>query len=119
MRFISTRFHAKLDYLTGVFLIATPRLFGFTESTEAAWVCMIAGGLALTYSIFTDYQGGVIRSIPMRVHLILDVMSGIVLAASPWLFGFADEVYLPHLIIGIFEIAAGMLTSSEAYAHQS
>jgi hypothetical protein len=37
-------------------------------------------------------------------------MSGILLAASPWIFGFADTVYLPHLILGIAEIGAALMT---------
>jgi len=44
------------------------------------------------------------------VHLMLDTASGVLLAASPWLFGFADRVYLPHLLLGLFEIAASSMT---------
>jgi hypothetical protein len=32
------------------------------------------------------------------------------LAISPWLFGFSNKVYLPHLIFGLIEMAAGMMT---------
>ena len=35
---------------------------------------------------------------------------GVLLAASPWLFGFADRVYWPHLILGLAEIGAGLMT---------
>jgi hypothetical protein len=46
----------------------------------------------------------------MPVHLATDVAAGALLAVSPWLFGFADRVYLPHLVVGLFEIAAGLMT---------
>jgi hypothetical protein len=46
----------------------------------------------------------------MRMHLLLDIASGMLLAASPWLFGFADRVFLPHLVVGLFEIVAGLAT---------
>jgi hypothetical protein len=49
----------------------------------------------------------------MKVHLFLDVLSGIFLAASPWLLGFSDRVCLPHLVLGILEISAGLLTTSK------
>ena len=52
----------------------------------------------------------------MPMHLTLDVVSGIVMAASPWIFNFADRVYLPHVIFGVFEIGAGLLTQRKAYA---
>jgi hypothetical protein len=51
-----------------------------------------------------------IRVIPMRTHLALDTASGLLLAASPWLFGFVESVYLPHLIMGAFEIGAAAMT---------
>ena len=54
---------------------------------------------------------GVLKIIPMRVHLILEVVSGIFLAASPWLFGFSAQVFLPHFILGLVEILAGLLTN--------
>lgn len=46
------------------------------------------------------------------MHLLFDLLSGILLAASPWLFGFADQVYLPHLIIGMLEIGAALMTKT-------
>jgi hypothetical protein len=58
----------------------------------------------------TNYEFGLSKSISMRTHLMLDLMSGILLAASPWLFGFSDYVYLPHLLVGLFEIAASLMT---------
>ena len=58
----------------------------------------------------TDYELGVMRVIPMPVHLGIDIASGALLALSPWLFGFADRVFWPHLVVGIFEIGAGLTT---------
>ena len=48
--------------------------------------------------------------IPMSAHLGLDYVSGAFLVISPWLFGFADLVYVPHLVVGLFEIVAAMAT---------
>jgi hypothetical protein len=56
---------------------------------------------------------GITRNIPMSAHLILDAMSGILLAASPWLFGFSEEVWIPHVIVGVFEIIAALSTQTE------
>jgi hypothetical protein len=44
------------------------------------------------------------------VHLGVDVMGGTLLAASPWLFGFADRIWWPHLLIGLMEIAGPPVT---------
>ncbi|HEV7350862.1 MAG TPA: SPW repeat protein [Telluribacter sp.] len=65
----------------------------------------------------TDYEAGVMKTVKMSTHLTMDVVAGIFLAASPWLFGFADYVFLPHLIIGIMEIGAGLMTDRVPYHH--
>ncbi|HEV7267165.1 MAG TPA: SPW repeat protein [Falsiroseomonas sp.] len=110
MRFISTRTHGVLDYLVGALLIVAPYLLGFADGTAAQWVPQILGAGAILYSLFTNYELGAVRVIPMPVHLALDIGSGVLLAASPWLFGFADRVFWPHLILGLAEIGAGLMT---------
>ena len=111
MRIIPTRIHVILDYVVGVFLIVMPYIFGFADRTAAQWVPTILGALAIIDALATDYEGSRLRLIPMPVHLGVDVISGIVLAMSPWLFGFADRVYLPHLIMGLAEILVATVTS--------
>jgi hypothetical protein len=44
------------------------------------------------------------------LHLGVDAAGGLLLLASPWLFGFADRVMWPHVIIGILEIGAALTT---------
>jgi hypothetical protein len=48
----------------------------------------------------------------MSAHLTVDVLTGALLAASPWLFGFADEVRLPHLLLGVGEIGSALTTQT-------
>jgi hypothetical protein len=112
MRFIPTRIHGFLDYSMGLLLIAAPWLFGFAQGGAETWVPVALGAGALVYSLMTDYELGIARVIPMPAHLGLDGLSGLLLAASPWLFGFSDYVYLPHLILGIAEIGAALMTET-------
>ena len=102
-----------MDYLMGVALVAAPWLFDFAENGAETWVPVILGVSAIIYSVLTDYEMSLSRVISMRTHLWLDVASGIFLAASPWIFGFADQVYLPHVILGIIEVGAGLFTKTE------
>jgi len=110
MKMIPRNVHGLLDYIVGALLIAAPWMFGFANDGPATLVPVVLGASALFYSLLTTYEWGVLRVIPFKVHLTLDVLSGAFLAASPWLFGFADRVYLPHLIVGLFEIGAGLMT---------
>jgi hypothetical protein len=110
MKIIPRKMHGLLDYVVGVVLIAAPWLFGFADDGPATYIPVALGAGALVYSILTNYEFGVVRLIPFRVHLLLDVLSGAFLAISPWLFGFSNKVYLPHLVFGLIEIAAGIMT---------
>ncbi|MCX2741770.1 SPW repeat protein [Pontibacter anaerobius] len=118
MRFIPTRFHGALDYVVGLVFIAAPWLFGFSEVSWATWTIVIAGILVLLQTIFTDFEVGLIHKIPMQSHLMVDFGLGVILALSPWLFNFADRVFMPHLVGGIFAILASLTTHrrpSESY----
>ena len=99
-----------MDYAMGLLLIAAPWLFGFADGGAETWVPVVLGLGAIGYSLFTDYELGLVRTLPMPTHLMLDLLSGALLAASPWLFGFADEVWTPHLILGLVEIGTALMT---------
>ena len=110
MRFVPTRVHGILDYLTGGLLIVTPWLFGFAQGGAETWVPVVLGAGVILYSLLTDYEWGAFRVLGMSSHLWLDGLGGFLLAVSPWLFTFRDVIIWPHLIIGIFEIIAAVTT---------
>jgi hypothetical protein len=110
MQVISTRIHGILDYLTGGLLLVAPWVFGFANGGIAQWLPMVLGAATIGMSLLTRYELGVVRIIPLRVHLAVDVMAGLVLAVSPWVFGFASLVWVPHLVVGIMEIVVPLLT---------
>jgi hypothetical protein len=117
MRFIPTKFHAPLDYIVGAALIAAPWLFGFSEHTAATVVPIVLGIGLIAYSLFTDYELGVWKVAPMAVHNLIDIAAGTLLAASPWIFGFADEsanVWVPHLVVGLAAVFLGLTTVQSA-----
>jgi hypothetical protein len=117
MRFIPTKVHGLLDYLMGAFLAISPWVFQFNGGGAKQWIPILLGVAMIIMSLCTNYEWGAARTVPMRTHLMIDLMSGIFLAVSPWLFGFADEVYLPHLVLGILEVGAALLTKTEPSKH--
>jgi SPW repeat len=116
MRFIPTRFHAPLDYIVGVALIAAPWIFQFSEHTAATVVPIVLGIGLIAYSLLTNYELGVWRVFPMTMHNLIDIVAGGFLAASPWIFGFADEtanVWVPHLVVGLAAVFLGLTTKQQ------
>lgn len=113
MRFVPTRLHGLVDYAWGAALLAVPRLLRLPPGSAAARSCHAAGIGALAYAALTDYEAGVVPVLTMPQHLALDVAGGAALAASPWVFGFADRIRGPHLGFGLFAVAAGLLTRTQ------
>ena len=109
---LPTRVHGMLDYLLGALLIAAPWLFGFADGGAEQWVPVALGAGVLLYSAFTDYELGVVKKLQMPAHLLLDALGGLLLAASPWMFGFDERVWIPHVAVGLVEVVTAAITNT-------
>jgi hypothetical protein len=114
LKLIPTSVHGVLDYVVGVILIIAPWVLGFAQNGAETWVPVIWGAGMIVAALFTDYELGAFPVIPMPVHLTIDVVAGLILAVSPWLFQFYGRVWAPHLVIGLFEAIAALLTQTQA-----
>jgi hypothetical protein len=113
MRFIPTRYHAPLDYIVGAVLIAAPRIFQFSDIGAATAVSIVLGAGLIAYSLVTNYELGVWKVAPMAVHNLIDIVAGALLAASPWLFDYADKgtnAWVPFVVIGVAAVFLGLTT---------
>lgn len=117
MHIISRRAHGALDYIIGILLVLAPKILGFDDGGIAARIPVILGIITIVYSLFTNYELGLFKMIPFRGHLTLDVIGGLFLAISPWLFQFADRVWVPHLVVGLIELGTVFMTSTGASEH--
>jgi hypothetical protein len=81
--------HGVLDYATCAFFALAPTLFNLQGAY--ATVCYVLAGGYLVISLLTNMPLGAVRVIPFPVHGKLELVSGLVFLASPWLFGFANE----------------------------
>ncbi len=109
---LPTRVHGMLDYLMGVLLAASPWVLGFGRGGAETWVPVALGAGLVVYSLLTDYELGAVRRLPMTVHLWLDGIAGVLLAASPWMLGFDHQVWIPHVAFGVAEAAAALVTDT-------
>jgi hypothetical protein len=112
MRFVPTRIHGIADWLLGALLMALPWLLGFARGGAETYVPVVLGATGLLVTVFTDHEYGIVRRIPMSGHLAVDAFAGATLAVSPWLFGFVETVWVPHLVLGVTELIAGLVTKT-------
>ena len=117
MKLIDTRTHTIIGLIVGVALLVAPWLFAFADQGGAAVGVPIAVGIFIIVSELTTTSVlSVIKLVPMQVHIMLDVATGLVLALSPWLFGFADlemNAWLPHVIVGVLVAGYALVTRTD------
>ena len=102
MCFIPTKFHAPLDYIVGAVL--RPWIFQYSDDNAATVISIVLGIGLIAYSLLTNYELGVWKVALMALHNLIDIVTGALLAVSPWLFGFADDgahFWLPFVVIGV------------------
>ena len=69
---------------------------------------MALGVSAILYSLMTNDELGLVPVLSMPAHLGLDAASGVLLAASAWIFGFSSVVWARYLILGLLEASTAL-----------
>lgn len=114
MRIITPRVHTMIGLVVGALLVAAPVLFGFSDNSAASAVAMWIGIFIVLNELITTSSLSLVKLIPMRWHIMIDVVTGIFLALSPWAFNFVNNddylQWVPHLVVGIMVVGYALLT---------
>ncbi len=110
MKRINSLTHGIVDYVIGFLLLVAPFLVGFSDNEPARNSAWVVGAAIILYSLATDYELGVFKLIPYRIHLGLDCVIGVFLATSPWLLDFSDRIAWPHVAFGLLEVGIALIT---------
>lgn len=113
MHVIPSRIHTYIGLVVGVALVAAPWLLGFSDESTPTWTAVVFGVFLLANELTTTSPSSPAKIVPMRVHIIIEITTGLVLAISPWAFGFADlnaDAWVPHLVVGILVAGYAFLT---------
>ena len=106
---IDETLHGATDYQVGALLMTIfPRLAGI-QGTESARQVRLAGAVHAGYSTLTDYTLGVVKVIPFKAHLALDLAGAVALAATPFVTGQykkGRKHWLPHVGLTLFELTS-------------
>ena len=117
IRFLPTKVHTALDFIVGIVLILLPSIFGFSDvGGGAVWLPILIGIASIIMGLFTQGYGfAVARIIPLKVHLMVDLLAGALLALSPWLWSFSDEathVWVWQVVIGVALVVVSQVTKT-------
>lgn len=122
MRFLSSKAHTIIGLIVGVVLLFAPQLLGFSENEAASNAAFWVGVFIIVSELVTTSAFSLVKLVPMKVHLVLDYLTGIFLALTPWLFGFADaeaNAWVPHLVVGILIVGYALVTNPAVDSQKS
>ncbi|EMR02168.1 SPW repeat domain-containing protein [Cesiribacter andamanensis] len=107
---IPSKTHAFIDYVAAASLIGVPLLLSGKKKGLETYLPMALGAGVLAQSLFTKYELGVKKKISMPRHLQMDYVQGALLAAAPFLFGFRKKSWIPHVAMGVSELAVAFFS---------
>ena len=115
MRFVTKTIHAWLDYPVALALIALPFLLGLGASHPLALtISPVVGFAALLLTVFTDHHLGLIRMLPDRLHLAVDLVVGVLFLLLPVVLGFSGLDAAYYWLNGAAVVAVVALSKPDA-----
>src|SRR5207245_7199135 len=82
--------HGVFEYCAGLLSIVGPFLFSF-DSDVAKVVSILLGAGIIVMAVMTASPTGIVRSLPIESHVVLDYVLSLFLIVSPFIFGFTDD----------------------------
>jgi hypothetical protein len=117
--FVSTKVYGLLNYLVALTLLSSPWLFGFQDLHGAPLLMpIIFGWLQLLMAIFSKHEWGFIKVFPVPMHCFLDALGGSFLLASPFVYGFYDQVVWPQVLLGGLVFFLGIFTKGSPFTDE-
>jgi hypothetical protein len=114
MKPLSMRTHTIIGLAVGAALIVAPWLFAFVDEGGAAVRVPIYLGIFILLSELTTTSPiSPLKWVPMKTHIAIDILTGLFLLTSPWLFDFADletNAWVPHVVVGAVIVAYALMT---------
>ena len=110
------RAHQAIEPIAAILLIAAPWIFGFSDNDTATPLSVIIGVVVLATGMSTRWRMSLVKLIPLRTHLMMDVGVGIALIVLPFVAGFSDHGGATRffVIAGVLELGTTLMTRWDA-----
>lgn len=114
MNRLTPNIHGVLDYATVLFLFISPSLF--TMSEPAQYFTYTLGTVHLLLTIFTNFELGLIRIVPLKLHGWIELIVAIALIAVAFYFRNSGDAlaFYYYLIFAIVLFAVWILSDYSA-----
>ena len=110
MKVINNKMHGVLDYVTVLCFFASPSIFGLAGIP--AYLSYALAVVHLLMTVLTNFEFGVAKIIPLKLHKYVEMVVGPVLLVISWVLGFSDDVKARSIfmVAGVVIILVGLLS---------
>lgn len=114
MKILSPKMHGILDYLLVVFLLASPTLFHMEGNL--CLITYVIGAVHLGLTILTDFEPGLIKVIPFRIHGLIELAVSVLLVTLAYWFNTqTNELgFYYYAALGILVLIVFLITDFKA-----
>jgi hypothetical protein len=104
--------HGLLEYIAGAALIAAPFVLAYNADGTATAVSIVAGVVVLVLTASSALSTGLIKSIPVQAHVVLDYIYAALLIAAPFIFAFTADgtATAVFVVLGVFHMLLTIAT---------
>src|SRR3954462_8091026 len=110
------RFHAMIEPVAAIVLIAAPGIVGFSDVDWATTLSVIIGAAILLTGMSTRWRWSLVKLIPLRTHFLMDVGIRILPIVLPWILGCGDEGGAARFFVigGVLDLGAALMPRWDA-----
>ena len=108
--------HAYLDYPVALGLIIMPFLLGIGQTNPLAfWLSIVTGIAAFALTLLADHHLGVVKVLPFKFHLFVDMLVGFVFVfvIVPFVLGVSGLDAAYYWVLGATVLVVASLSASE------
>ncbi|MGH2820753.1 MAG: SPW repeat domain-containing protein [Actinomycetota bacterium] len=107
--------HGGIEYVAGILFIAAPTALSFEESSNSTVVSLVVGIVILIVAASSALPTGLMKTIPIYVHLVLDFVLAVFLIGAPFVFDFVDDksALVFFLVVGVAHLLITIATRFE------
>lgn len=88
MKKLSSKVHGIIDYAVIIFLWLSPTLFALSSTTSL--FTYVLGSIHLALTITTDFEMGLFRIVPLKIHGLIELFVSVALAVVAFVLGNID-----------------------------
>ncbi len=114
MKLINTKLHGILDQILA-FALLLPWMVNYYTRSDDTWLFAAVGASISLYSLCTDYEFGLVKLLPMKTHLVFDVIVALFLIIGPWVFQLRHYYFYWPLSLGLSILLIVIFSSSIPY----